>query len=321
MSDQTTCNALAIHCSESTKKLLCNQFGLPEREVVSLDDLRNFDSRFPSNKFDFIAVDREFLMRSNEDVLANLEKLSALTQSLIVTGPETDQVRTANPIAKEDAMIKSDLEFDNVLQLHDIAALMEHESRNVLQRIQMRTELCKSVAAGNQAVYRNINRIEKEVETLGEFIRTMRVMSRPIELATAQHSLKEIVDLSWRKLVDDKAPGATNDLECEQNFCLDVKMFTMAVDSILAYLLANIEEDSQLKIFDNPVLIDGAKFLEVSFLATMAGGVKCNPQLYLAHPQQIIEAHGGHLELKTSDPVQVVCSVFLPMPADFDAKD
>ena len=85
--------------------------------------------------------------------------------------------------------------------------------------------------------------------------------------------------------------------------------------------MANVEEDSQLKIFGSPVSMTALSFWKFRFWLTMAGGVKCNPQLYLAHPQQIIEAHGGHLEFKTSDPIQFICSIFLPMPADFDTKD
>jgi hypothetical protein len=85
-------------------------------------------------------------------------------------------------------------------------------------------------------------------------------------------------------------------------------------------LLTNIEEDSLVNVFDSPVLINNAKFLEVSFLATPTSGVKYNPQLQLARAQQIIEAHGGRLEFKTSDPTQFICSIFLPLLADFDAQ-
>ena len=134
----------------------------------------------------------------------------------------------------------------------------------------------------------------------------------------SRHSLKELIELSWKKLVEDKKIGvrATIGLKCEQRFGLDVEKITIAVQTIVEYLLANIDEDSQISVFDRPVLINSTHFLEVSFLAELLGGIKYNPQLQLAYAQQIIEAHGGRLEFKTSDPTQFTCNLFLPMLAD-----
>ena len=84
-------------------------------------------------------------------------------------------------------------------QLHEIAALIEHESRNVFN--------------GSKCVlsYANLSRqetrrfIETQVE-LKKKSNVRRIHSHhayhfePIELATSQHSLKQIIELSWSKL-------------------------------------------------------------------------------------------------------------------------
>lgn len=318
MSDQTNWNGLAIQCTDETKRVLCDRFRLPNHSVASLNDLEEIDSRFSSTQFDFIAVDRDFLMKSNKDMSSNLEKLSALTQSLIVISPEAGWIEMENMEAKHCQWIGSNPVSFNSQPDRETVELIEHESRNVLQRMQMRIELCRSAAAGSQAVLRNLSRIEKESETLGEFIRILRLISQPIKLKLTRHSPKQLIELSWNKLVREMnmETRATLDLKSGQRFRLDVDKFTTAVDSVIQYVFANAEEDSRAQVVDCPVVLSGASFLELSFSVTLAGGVKFNPQFQFAYPQQIIEAHGGNLKFDTSEPTRFTCSVFLPIPAE-----
>ncbi len=307
MPRQISSKAMFVNCSDRTKQNLCDRWQLAEDGVSSIHRLAEFDQQHETANFDYVLIDRQTCASASREDLLIIQKLSGLSDCVIIA--DSQAFKNGFSAHRERSE-----EFEELI------SLIDHECRNVLQRIQMRIELIKTNTSDQDLLIQNLQRIEQANESLRQLMSTMSFLREPLPIDRTQHLLGDLIHAGWHTVMLDQPqplPVETEfDLESQTNLWLDAEKIKLAIRDIFAFLISMMEGHEKIRVIDHSITIDGDRFHRVVFqvLPRSTAGHR-NPQFQLAACKKILHEHGGSLEWNATTHENTACTITLPLDA------
>lgn len=197
---------------------------------------------------------------------------------------------------------------------------LAHESRNLLQRIQMAVETGRLDAAKNPAILRQCDLIENSTDSLQLLLEEVRNYAAPIVLEKESYQLATVIKEAWQSLNPQrKGRDATLELSIEPTVSLvlgDRLRLGQVFRNLLENSLAACSDPVLISVVANASNQDGEDMIAVSlqdngpglsreqheqvfepFFTTRSSGTG----LGMSIAQRIVEAHGGKLKAEPSN--------------------
>lgn len=226
------------------------------------------------------------------------------------------------------------IQSERLAAVGEAMASVAHESRNLLQKIQIGVELSRQQAQENKLLLDHLGKIESASDKLHALLEEIRDYASPLKIVTNQEPLQPIVDEAWRAALQGyprkkaQLTFALNSTETEVIVCqVDrfrlLQVFRNVFENSLAACSDPVEvtivvsETSrggkagiQIVIGDNGPGLDEQQRKQIfePFYTTKPKGTG----LGMAIAKNIIQAHGGSLSVGKSGSVGAEFVIQLP---------
>ena len=212
------------------------------------------------------------------------------------------------------------VQSERLAAVGEAMASLAHESRNLLQKIQMGVELGRMETTENPQATTQLDNIERASDSLQALLDEVRNYTSPIHLEVSDGQLPELWREAWQLLLPNRAKRQivlredleTTSLSCKVDRFRFVQVFRNLFENSLAacndpveIVIGVTESHSergatfQITVQDNGPGLNEQQRERIfePFYTTKSRGTG----LGMAIAQRIVEAHGGHISLESEE--------------------